>query len=216
MNSDWYNSIDVMLVDDHRMLRDGLKSRFEKYDHIRVVAEAESLSELMIRLSFVQPDVLILDAKLPDGNGISQIPQIKEKYPFLGVIVLTMYDHGRYAESAFHSKASGYVLKGEPFEELIRAIEEVHRGGSYVSPGIAAKLDRKKSLADQYGLDRLSRREFQVLSQLSTGISLRECAESLGVSEKSISTYRARLMQKLQLENNADMVRFALEAGLTE
>lgn len=210
------SSISIMLVDDHAMLREGLRAQFERNDRIQVAAEAGSIAEMMNRLSFVKPDILILDSKLPDGSGISHIPAVKEKHPDLGVIILTMYDHGRYAEQALQNQADGYVLKGEPFEELIQAVETVYEGGQHISSQIAPRLKETRRTSGRYHLDNLSKREFEAFSLLSRGLSLRETARSMGISEKSVSTYRARLMSKLELSSNADMVRLAMEAGIAE
>jgi len=160
--------------------------------------------------------VLVLDVKLPDGNSISHIPTIKEKYPELKIIVLTMYDHSRYAEHALENQADAFVLKGEPFEELLHAIDAIKKGETYISAQMAPKMEKEKSKPGGFNLDRLSKREFEALGHLSQGLSLREIAAIMGISEKSVSTYRARLMEKLKLTSNADLIRLAMEAGIAD
>ena len=205
-----------MLVDDHAMLREGLRSKFEKSDNINVIAEAESITDMMNRLSFHTPDVLILDVKLPDGNSMGHIAEIKEKYPKLKIVILTMYDHSRYAEHALENKADAFVLKGEPFEELLNAINATLEGDTYISSQMVPKMNAGDTQPGGYHLDRLSKREFEALGHLSQGLSLRDTAIQMGISEKSVSTYRARMMEKMKLTTNADLVRFAMEAGIIE
>ena len=208
--------IEIMLVDDHAMLREGLRSKFEKTDTFSVVAEADTIADMTNRLNFVKPKVLVLDVKLPDGNSMGCIPQLKEKYPDLKVIVLTMYDHTRYAEHALENKADAFVLKGEPFEELLNAIDAILKGNTYISAQMAPNMEDHGRKQGGFHLDRLSKREFEALGHLSSGLSLRDTAAQMGISEKSVSTYRARLMEKMKLTSNADLIRFAMEAGISE
>lgn len=209
--------IKLMLVDDHAMLREGLRSKFDECADIEVVGEAENATEVMNVLAKVRPDVLIIDIKLPDANGITLMQKIKSNLPQSKVVVLTMYDHVRYALHALECGADGFIVKGSPFEELLKAVREVRHNKTYVSSTIAPKLiDRFKKDQQKTSLDSLSPREFEALTMLSSGLSLKEAATRMGVSEKTVSTYRARFMEKLHLANNTDLVRFALEAGLLE
>jgi DNA-binding NarL/FixJ family response regulator len=207
--------IKLMLVDDHAMLREGLRSKFEQCNDIDVVGEAEDGETLLEMLSSLKPDVIILDIKLPDANGISLIKQVKEVHPYCKVITLTMFDHVRYALHALECGADGFIVKGSPFEELLQAVRDVRRNKTYVSASMAPKLiDRVKRGKHAISLDNLSAREFEALVVLSSGLSLKQAAERMGVSEKTVSTYRARFMEKLRLANNTDLIRFALESGL--
>ena len=209
--------IKLMLVDDHAMLREGLRSKFEKCPDIQIVAEAGSAHELMTKLPEARPTVILLDMKLPDANGITLIRQIKEAHPQRRIVVLPMYDHARYAEHALESGADGFVVKGSAFEELLQATRSVAEGKPFVSAGMAAKLGGRLKKGKRTGqLESLSQREFEVLVLLGTGLSVKEIAGQLGVSEKSVTTYRARVMEKLQLNTKSDLIRYTIEAGLVE
>jgi DNA-binding NarL/FixJ family response regulator len=209
--------IRLMLADDHAMLREGLRSKFDVFSDIKVTGEAGSAKELLEQLKKTPSDVVILDIKLPDANGIFVMQQIKTEHPSCKVIILTMYDHVRYALNALSSGADGFVVKGAPFEELLQAVRDVAANKTFVSSDMASKLlSRVKRDQPKLPLDTLSQREFEVLTLLSSGLSIKEAAAQLNVSEKSIGTYRMRIMEKLDLSNKADLIRFALESGLLE
>ena len=210
--------INLLLADDHLMLREGLRRKFDDADGIRVTGEANTAAELMKLLRHSSADVLILDIKLPDANGIALIKDIRKVVPAIKVVILTMYDHPRYAIEAMESGADGFVVKGAPFEVLVRAVKSAYRGQKYICPQVASKLagdqtgSRKKSgLADQ-----LSKREFEVFTMLAGGHSLKDIGNQMGISEKTVSTYRTRLLAKLDLANNSDIVRMALESDLID
>ncbi len=209
--------IRLMLADDHAMLREGLRSKFENCRDVTVVGEAASAQELMSVLPNNKPDVLILDVKLPDGNGVTLISQIRTIHPPCKIVILTMYDHVRYAIHALESGADGFVVKGAPFEELLQAVRTVSTNGTFISSIMAPKLLGHLKKGKRKGsLESLSQREFEVLILLGNGLGVKEIAHQLGVSEKSVTTYRSRLLEKLQLDNKADLIRYALEAGLVE
>jgi DNA-binding NarL/FixJ family response regulator len=209
--------IQLMLADDHAMLREGLRSKFTSSSDIEVVGEAASAKELMAKITSLKPSVLILDMKLPDANGVTLIRQIKTSLPNCKIVVLTMYDHVRYAVHALESGADGFVVKGAPFEELLQAVRTVTNNNTYVSTAMATKLVGHLKRGKRKGsLESLSQREFEVLILLGNGLSVKEIAYQLGVSEKSVTTYRARVMEKLQMANKTDLIRYAIEAGLIE
>lgn len=209
--------IRLMIVDDHEMLREGLRNKFAECEGIECVGEAGTAEALLRDLQPMNPSVVILDLKLPDANGVTLIRQVKDKAPSCRVVILTMYDHPRYASHALESGADGFVVKGAPFEELLTAIRTVADGKTFVSPSLESKLvARLKGRKRKGTLESLSEREFQVLILIGNGLAVKEIAYQLTLSEKSITTYRARLMQKLQLSNRADLIRFAIEAGLVE
>lgn len=206
--------IQLMLVDDHAMLLEGLARQFSDRKDIQVVGRASSGQQALQRACELQPNVMTLDVSLPDINGINLVTHLKEKLPNLRILVLTMYDHERYAASALEAGADGFLAKGAPFEELERAVREVAAGRRYVSAEIAEKLKTRWMQAGTGPLASLSKREFAVLTALSRGKSLKEVADELGISDKTVSTYRARLMKKLDLKSGSDLVRYALEHGL--
>ena len=209
--------IRLILADDHAMLREGLRRKFEDNPDLRVTGEAASAAELLQRLNEAPADVVILDVKLPDANGISLIKKIKTIAPSIRVVILTMYNHARYALHAIQSGADGFVVKGAPFEELERAVRTVFTRRTYVCSELAPELiGRFRRPQPDSPADSLSQREFEVLTMLSSGLTLKETASRMHLSKKTVSTYRTRLMVKLNLNGNTDLVRFALESGLIE
>ena len=209
--------ITLMLVDDHAMLREGLRSKLSGNPDIEIVGEAASAKELLSKIELLTPAVIILDLKLPDANGVTLIRQIKSAQPECKIVVLTMYDHVRYAIHALESGADGFVVKGAPYEELLQAIYAVSNNSTYVSSSMAAKLAGHLKRGELKGsLESLSQREFEVLILLGNGLSVKQIAYQLGVSEKSVTTYRARVMEKLQMANRSDLIRYAIESGLIE
>ena len=209
--------ITLMLVDDHAMLREGLRSKLSGNPDIEIVGEAASAKELLSKIELLTPAVIILDLKLPDANGVTLIRQIKSAQPECKIVVLTMYDHVRYAIHALESGADGFVVKGAPYEELLQAIHAVSNNSTYVSSSMAAKLAGHLKRGELKGsLESLSQREFEVLILLGNGLSVKQIAYQLGVSEKSVTTYRARVMEKLQMANRSDLIRYAIESGLIE
>ncbi len=206
--------IQLMLVDDHAMLLEGLARQFSDRKDIQVVGRASNGQQALQRATELQPDVMTLDVSLPDINGINLVTHLKERLPKLRILVLTMYDHERYAASALEAGADGFLAKGAPFEELERAVREVAAGRRYLSSALSEKLKARWAGSGAGPLSRLSEREFAVLTALSRGKPLKEVADELGISDKTVSTYRARLMKKLDLKSGSDLVRFALEHGL--
>ena len=208
--------ISLMLVDDHAMLREGLRRKFEDCGTVRIVDEAGSGAELMEALARNHVDVIILDVKLPDDTGFALIPKVKAKTK-AKIILLTMYSHVRYVMHALEAGADGFVVKGAPFDELLRAVNAVTDGRTYVCEEMTTQLmGRFRSVRKETPMDSLSEREFEVLTMLSSGLSLKEVGTRMGISDKTVSTYQTRLMEKLDLTSKADLVRFAIESGLVE
>ncbi len=210
--------IRLMIVDDHTMFRDGLRSQFKAVPDVDVAGEADSAAALMAGLAGVRPDVVLLDIKLPDASGTSLIERIRAIRPRCRILVLTMFDHVRYAIHAMEQGADGFLLKGATFEELLSAIRQVHTGKPYLSREVAAKLAlrMREGKPGTSLLDQISKREFEVLTHLGRGLSAKETALALALSEKTVSTYKARLMHKLSLSSRADIIRYAMENGLLE
>lgn len=206
--------IKLMLVDDHAMLLEGLARQFEDLKDFQVVGRATNGRDALHLAETAQPDVMTLDVNLPDMSGLSLIPRLKALAQPPRVLVLTMYDHERYAASALEAGADGFLAKGAPFDELQRAVRELAAGGTYVPVGLAVKLKSRTGTAVAHPLASLSEREFAVLAALSRGKQLKQVADELGISDKSVSTYRARLMKKLGLSSGSELVRFALEHGV--
>ena len=207
----------VMLVDDHTMFREGLRRSFAECDNIQIVGEAGTAEELMKNLPRSKPNVVILDIKLPDIDGPALIQKIKSASPASKVVILTMYNHPRYALHALQNGADGYVLKGSPFANLLQAVKTVCQGKTFICPEVAPELISQLKQPSKGGsLDNLSPREFEVLTLLGAGLSLKEIGARLGIGEKTVGTYRVRIMTKLHLSNKADLFRIALESGVIE
>jgi DNA-binding NarL/FixJ family response regulator len=209
--------IRVLLVDDHAMLRQGIRAFLRSCRDVRISGEAGSAKEMLRELRARDYDVVVLDIKLGDGSGISLLRKIRGLRPGAQVLILTMYDNTQYAAHAIEHGARGYVVKGAAVDELAEAIRTVHAGKLFVSPSLKRRMSRwVKDVRRQDLVDLLSHREYEVLTRLAKGLTLKEVAAHLGVSTKTVTTYRTRLMDKLSLSNNADIVRFALKAQLID
>ena len=210
--------IRVMLADDHNIVREGLRRIIEESGDIHVVAEAEDGRQAMERIRSASPDVAVVDISMPGMDGLELIGLISAEVPELPILVLTMHEEEQYVVRAIRTGARGYVTKRSASEELVAAIRKVHAGGRYLTESaaesLAVRLARgKKGLSP---LDSLSNREVQVLRRLSLGQTNREIAEAYCLSIKTVDTYRSRLLKKLNLRNNADLSRFAIQMGLIE
>jgi DNA-binding NarL/FixJ family response regulator len=208
--------VGLVLVDDHALLRECLRARLECSPDTRVLHEAGSGAELLKALPKLKPHVIILDVALPDASGIGLIPQIRQIHPRVRIIVLTMHDHVRYVRHALENGADGYVVKGSPFDELERAIETVMQGSTYVSSPLSSKLlNRLTCASENDALAQLSAREFEVLTLLGRGLTVKAAGLLMGISLKTVSTYRTRLMEKLTLSSSGEIVKFALQSGVS-
>jgi two-component system invasion response regulator UvrY len=210
-------AIRVMIVDDHAIFREGIKRVFSESGDIVVTQEAGSLREFRELIESGVCDVVLLDLKLADGNALGLIGEIKRASGDVKVVVLSALDHVRYVIQALHEGADGYVAKGAEFSELANAVKKVANGDRYIcsslSPRLAERLSQR-SMGE--GLDMLSEREFRVLVLSASGLSLKEIGGDLGISDKTVSTYRSRIMSKLGLRSSADLVRYAIEQGLVD
>jgi two-component system response regulator NreC len=210
-------SIRVLLVDDHAILRAGLRRVLEAEDDIEVVAEAESGERAVFEAISAKPDVAVLDVVMPGKSGIDVAPQLLELVPELKILVLSMQDDPRYVRAAFEAGASGYVLKEAADTEVVGAVRVVAAGERYVHPTLGARLvaaeveERKRAESDP-----LSDREREVLRLLALGHTNQEIAKMLYISVRTAETHRAHIMQKLGLSGRSELVRYALEHGLIE
>jgi DNA-binding NarL/FixJ family response regulator len=207
----------VLIVDDHAVVRSGLRLLLAAEGDIEPVGEAGSARDAVFQARALEPDVILIDVVMPDGSGIDAIPQLLHEHPDVKVLVLSMQDDPQYVRQAFASGASGYVLKEAADAEVVGAIREVARGGSYVHPSLGARLvaadAEERRRADE---DPLSEREREVLRLLALGHTNQEIAKMLYISVRTAETHRAHIMQKLRLETRAELVRYALEQGMLE
>ena len=209
--------IKLLIADDHAIVRSGLKQIVEDTSDIVVAAEAADGRELLAKLSDSQYDVVILDISMPGKNGVDILRQVKNLYPDLPVLILSMHPEEQYAVRVLRAGASGYLTKESAADELIRAIRKIYTGGKYVSAGLAEKLalnltpDTLKPAHEH-----LSDREFQVLRMIASGKTVKDIATALCLSPKTVSTYRSRIFHKTECTSIADLVRKAIDFRLLE
>jgi DNA-binding NarL/FixJ family response regulator len=207
------DAIRVVLADDHAMVREALAQILEESGCIRVVGQASDGVQTLEVVARAAPAVLVLDYSMPKSNALSAIETLLRLHPHLKVLVLTVHENIHYAVKVLESGAHGYVIKSAAVQELVEAIQSVAEGELYISPKVSQKVIQhlRQPKRDRVGLEALSQREFDLLRVLGAGMSLKECARQLNISTSSASTYRTRLMEKLQLHTTAELIRFALE-----
>jgi DNA-binding NarL/FixJ family response regulator len=208
-------SIRVLIVDDHAVVRAGLRLLLDAEDDIETVGEAGDAREAIFETRSTKPDVVLMDVVLGDKSGIDVTPELIHEQPQARVLVLSMQDDPRYVREAFAAGAHGYVLKEAADTELVTAVREVAGGGSYVHPALGARMAAADAAAaDAAEHDPLSDREREVLRLLALGHTNQEIAQMLFISVRTAETHRAHIMQKLRLETRAELVRYALAQGL--
>ena len=206
----------VLCVDDHAIFRQGVKQILVQYDRQAKIGEAATAEAAMRLARESRWDVVILDLSLPDRSGFQVLSDLKREQPQLPVIVLSMHAEDEYAVRALRIGASGYVTKESAPEELVAAIQKVTRGGRYMTPALAEKI--AFSIASPGTNEKphhiLSERELEVLQLIGAGKSLKEIAAMLSLSVKSVGTYRARVLEKMAMSTNADLIRYVIENNL--
>lgn len=207
--------IQVVLADDHAMVRQALAQILDESSTIRVIGQAADGKEALARVEKLTPDVLVLDYSLPDTDAPTLIPQILSRHPRIKILVLTIHENIHYAMTIMDSGAQGYIVKSAAMAELVEGIQTVYEGETYVSPKVSQRVfAHLRTGRTKAGLDTLSPREMEVLRMLGSGFGIKECARRLDVSVSAASTYRARLMEKLKLQTTAEIIRFAIENDL--
>jgi two-component system, NarL family, response regulator NreC len=210
-------SIRVVVVDDHAVVRSGIRMLLDAEPDIDVVAEGGTADEAVRAARLEKPDVMLLDVVMPDGSGIEATPKVLEAAPGVRVLMLSMQDDPAYVREAFAAGASGYVLKEAADVEVVQAVREVAAGGRYVHPVLGARLATAEvEAAARAAADPLSEREREVLRLLALGHTNQEIAKLLFISVRTAETHRAHIMQKLGLASRAELVRYALSQGLLE
>jgi DNA-binding NarL/FixJ family response regulator len=210
--------IRVLLADDHSIVRDGLKRLVDSAGDMEVVAEAADGHEAIDRIHNAMPDVAVVDISMPGLDGLEVLSRVRNYYPKLPILMLTMHEEQQYVVRAMGAGAMGYITKRSASESLLQAIRKVHGGGRYIDDSAAESLASHMASGTEgrTQLDTLSNREIQVLRRLSMGQSNREIAEDYNISIKTVDTYRSRLLKKLNLKNNAELTRFAIQNRLVE
>jgi two-component system, NarL family, response regulator NreC len=209
--------IRVLVVDDHAVVRSGLRLLLQGQDDIEVVGEAGDAKTAVFEARSAKPDVILLDVVMPGASGIEVTPQLLHEQPDAKVLILSMQDDPRYVREAFEAGAAGYVLKEAADAEVVAAVREVAAGGQYVNPALGARLVAADTEARKRAEeDPLSEREREVLRLLALGHTNQEIAKMLYISVRTAETHRAHIMQKLSLHSRADLVRYALANGLLD
>ena len=207
--------INVLIADDHTVVRQGLKQILSDDPQLTVVGEAADGNEVLTALETLSVDALVLDITMPGRNGLDVLKEVKRKRPTLPVLVLSMHPEDQFAIRILRAGAAGYITKESAPEELVGALRKVCSGGKYVSPQLAERL--AVLIGDETTRpphEKLSDREFEVLRMLALGKTVTEVAEELLLSVKTVSTYRSRVLEKMKMTSNADLTRYALQNGL--
>ncbi len=202
--------IKVLVVDDHAILRDGIRSLLESQEDILVVGEAADGAEAIEQTGKFFPDVVLMDISMPNMNGLEATRLIKERFPQVQVLILTQHDNREYISPALQAGASGYVLKRSGRRELLNAVRQVHEQGAFLADKVAKEVLQEYSHVDSSQNEHaLTAREREVLQLLVNGKSNKEIALSLGISPKTVSVHRTNIMNKLGVQNTVELIRFA-------
>jgi two-component system invasion response regulator UvrY len=209
--------IRVLIADDHAVVRQGLRQILGDTPEMVVAGEATTGQEVLDKVRAETWDVVVLDISMPDRSGLDVLKALKAERPKLPVLVLSMYAEDQYAMRVLKAGASGYLAKSSAADELVKAVRKVAVGGRYVSPFLAEKMAFEIG-ADSSKLphETLSDREFQVLRLIAAGKPVKEIAAELALSAKTVSTYRARLLEKMELRTNAELIHYAIQNHLID
>jgi DNA-binding NarL/FixJ family response regulator len=210
--------IKVLLADDHGIVRAGLRRIVEESGDMEVIAEAADGREALRAVENQVPDVAVVDISMPGLDGLEVIDRLHLSHPHLPILVLTMHEEGQYVVRAIEAGAMGYITKQSAPEQLVKAIRKIMDGSRYLTDQAAEALALRvaRGHKGRTRLDSLSMRELQVLRRLAMGHTNREIADMYGISIKTVDTYRLRLLKKLELRNNAELSRFALQNRLID
>jgi DNA-binding NarL/FixJ family response regulator len=203
----------VLIVDDHPIVRQGLRRMIEPEPDLVVCGEVQTEREARAAIRALSPDVVIVDISLAQGDGLELVRDVHAQRPELPMLVLSMHDELIYAERLLAAGASGYIMKQAASDQLLIALRQVLAGGTYLSESLAGSMGRNDAGGAGVGadpIDRLSNRELQVLSLIGRGMSSREAAEALGLSVKTVETHRQSLKRKLNLATNAQLLQYAI------
>jgi DNA-binding NarL/FixJ family response regulator len=209
--------IRVFIADDHDIVRDGVRRILESFRDMEVVGEAGTGRETLDKCKTLGFDVLLLDLDMPDLGGLEVLCRIRAMRPGAAILILTMHDNEEYAKRALREGAAGFILKGSAPGELPAAVRKVAEGKNYISPCIMEKITMQQcSPGGESPLSELSTRELQILSCLARYMKIREIAEELNLSASAVSTYKTRIKNKLNIRENAELMRFADKHGLAK
>jgi DNA-binding NarL/FixJ family response regulator len=207
----------ILIADDHAIVRQGLKQIVTETQDMMVAGEASNGQELLNKIKEGEYDVVVLDITMPGRNGMDVLRQLRSERPWLPVLMLSIHPEEQYALRALRAGASGYLTKESAPDELVVAIRKVSRGGKYVSSSLAEKLAFELEVGREQALhEALSDREYQVMCMIASGKTVMEIAQKLSLSEKTISTYRSRILEKMKMKNNAELTYYAIKNQLVD
>lgn len=209
-------AVRVMLVDDHDLVRYGIRRLLEDQTDIEVIDEASSGEECLDKCRVQQPDVVLMDINMPGIGGFEATHRLQQYHPEIKIIIITVHGDGPLPKRLLEAGAVGYLTKGCDVKEMVDAIHKVYRGGKYIAPTIAQQLALSMLPGNESPIDSLSQRELQVLLMISQGHRTNLISEKLSLSPKTVSTYRKRLHEKLGVTNDVEMMRLAIKHGLLE
>jgi DNA-binding NarL/FixJ family response regulator len=205
----------ILICDDHKIVREGLRQILQQLEEVTLISEAQNGHETLIILKEIKFDILLLDISLPDQNGLVVLQSVKAKWPLTNVLMLSMHPQEQYAIRALQLGASGYLTKDTASEELLLAVRKISAGGKYISQPLAENLALhldNETFGQKHEI--LSQREFEIMIKLANGKSLMEIGHELCISDKTVSTYRSRVMEKMGLSKNTDLTRYCIENKL--
>lgn len=207
--------VNILIADDHAIVRKGMKQLLvESYPDV-FIGEADNTESLLKKIRTRRWDLIICDLSMPGRNGLEALKQIKQTFPHLPVLIMSMYPANQYAVRALKAGASGYLEKGSIHEDLVQAVKTVLRGKKFITPSIAETLLNDLDVTSEHPEHAvLSDREFEILKLLAAGKTVSEISHLLSLSQTTVSTYRTRILNKMNMKSNAELARYAFEKGL--
>lgn len=207
--------MDVLIADDHTIVREGLKQLLTQIPEVDYIAEASNGQEVLNKIKRKKFDVLVLDISMPGRSGLEILKEIKQRKPKMAILVLSVHSEEQYAVRVLKAGASGYISKSSASDELVRAIKTVYAGGKYITNKTAERLVREiEDDSSKPFHEKLSDREYQVMCMIASGKTVRDISEYLCLSVKTVSTYRARILTKMKMENNSELTFYAIKNKL--
>ena len=211
------NVIKIFIADDHEVVRRGLRTILSEHSDLSIVGEATNGNEVLKKVKKIKVDVILLDFEMPEKNGLDTLIELKALYPKLPVIILSVFPEDHYGIRFLKAGASGYLGKASASDQLVEAIRKVIKGGKYISPALTDKLVSDLNTdTEKAPHEKLTDREFQVFCLLAIGKKLKDIADELCLSINTISTYRSRILHKMDMASNADLIRYAIKNSMVK
>ncbi|MCL5028990.1 MAG: response regulator transcription factor [Bacteroidetes bacterium] len=209
--------MNILIVDDHELIREGLKKVLHKQPDFIVAGEASNSADMFKQLEKNEVDIIILDISMPGRTGLDSLNELKSRFPSVKVLVLSMHPEERFAVRALKAGAAGYMTKESAAQELVQAIRKISGGGKYISSALAEYLAMEIGSENNKPVHEiLSNREYEILIMISTGKSISKIAEELSLSINTVTSYRARILEKMNMKTNAEIIRYAVKHQLVD